>query len=270
MRFTDIVAIGSIVVGVILFIAILHSEKRKRKFLQQEIEKLKKSIEQDETKADIEIRIKKLKDLAANVVEEINDNTEDKLNTLSNNKIIEFEEYANQVLEKIEINHKEVMFLYDMLNDKVDSVKSVVSDLEKARLECVELNLGSKKISKDSSVEDINNVVADNELDEDFIELLNSCSDIEKEAHEDTLYDNMEEISIASVLREESAGHYSDNVVEDNNKSKMNDYQKRNEQIIKLYSLGYSTVDISKKLGIGTGEVALINNLYHDRMVVVD
>ena len=269
MRFTDIVAIGSIVVGVILFIAILHSEKRKRKFLQQEIEKLKKSIAQDETKADIEIRIKKLKDLAANVVEEINDNAENKLNTLSNNKIIEFEEYANQVLEKIDINHKEVMFLYDMLNDKVESVKSVVSDLEKARLECVELNLGSKKISKDSSVEDINNVVADNELDEDFIELLNSCSDIE-EARGDILDDNMEEISIASVLSEEGAGHYSNNVVEDNNKSKMNDYQKRSEQIIKLYSLGYSTVDISKKLGIGTGEVALINNLYHDRMVVVD
>ena len=54
------------------------------------------------------------------------------------------------------------------------------------------------------------------------------------------------------------------------NKSKMNNYQKRNEQIIKLYSLGYSTVEISKKLGIGTGEVALINNLYHDRMVAVD
>ena len=204
-----------------------------------------------------------------NVVEEINDNAENKLNTLSNNKIIEFEEYANQVLEKIDINHKEVMFLYDMLNDKVESVKSVVSDLEKARLECVELNLGSKKISKDSSVEDINNVVADNELDEDFIELLNSCSDIE-EARGDILDDNMEEISIASVLSEEGAGHYSNNVVEDNNKSKMNDYQKRSEQIIKLYSLGYSTVDISKKLGIGTGEVALINNLYHDRMVVVD
>ena len=262
MRFTDIVAIGSIVVGVIVFIAILNNEKRKRKFLQIEIEKLKKSIEQDETKADIEIRIKRLNDLAASVVDEINDTTEDKLNTLSNNKIIEFEEYANQVLEKIEINHKEVMFLYDMLNDKVESVKSIVSDLERAKIEYTETSLANNKISKDSSVEDIKKDVADIELDEDFIELLNSCTDINNDAKEDTLDNEIEEISIASVLKEQSAQRYNDNFVEDNNKSKMNNYQKRNEQIIKLYSLGYSTVDISKKLGIGTGEVALVNHLY--------
>lgn len=270
MSFTDIVAIGSIVIGVILFITILQNEKRKRKFLQKEIEKLKKSIANDETKTDIEIRLRELKNFADTVVEEINEDADNKLSTLSNKKIIEFEEYANEVLQKIDINHKEVMFLYDMLNDKVDHVKKVISDLEKAKMEVSELNLANEnKISKDSSVEDINNEVADIELDEGFIDLLNSCNETEEETCE-CVHEEMEEISLASVLHEQQVDSLSRQLVEDKNKSVMNNYQKRNEQIIKLYSLGYSTVDISKKLGIGTGEVALINNLYHDRMVVAD
>ena len=334
MQFLGIVVIGSMLIGVIVFIAILHGERKKRFVLQSEIEALKKVINQDETKKDIELRVKELKELASSVVEEINENAENKLNTLSNKKIMEFEEYANEVLQKIDINHKEVMFLYDMLNDKVDSVNKLINKLEEHKLEMV---------SKDSSVEDIKEVVEDN-IEADFARLFNDCNTdtinqdriligdsdkvfsmdkvllVDSALGEDELVEEYfeEEISIGSVLREQAAidkemsigsvpsehasigkevsmrnGYDKQEYVSqkvstnklqerqnrqcnvkevlennDDKESIINSYQKRNEQIIKLYSLGYSTVDISKKLGIGTGEVALVNNLYHDRLVI--
>ena len=46
--------------------------------------------------------MKQLKETADSIIEDMNDNAEEKLNTLSNKKIMEFEEYANQTLEKID------------------------------------------------------------------------------------------------------------------------------------------------------------------------
>ena len=139
MEFKDIVTIGSMVLGVIIFIIVLFTEKKKRKRLQKEFAELKKSVQQDATKTDIELRMKQLKETADSVIEDMNDNAEEKLNTLSNKKIMEFEEYANQTLEKIDINHKEVMFLYDMLNAKEESVKKTIEDLQSLKNEVTEL-----------------------------------------------------------------------------------------------------------------------------------
>lgn len=267
MDFQDIVTVGSMVLGVIVFIIVLLTEKRKRKKLQKEFEELKKSVRQDAAKADIELRMKQLKETADSIIEEMNDNAEEKLNKLSNKKIMEFEEFANQTLEKIEINHKEVMFLYDMLNSKEESVKKIIADLQSLKNEVTELlqkdnNIEEKNVvSKDSSVEDID-VVASKD---DFVDLLRFCNEYGTEEKEDVV----EEISLKHVLEEQedekSISSVFDKPKENNNRN----YQKRNEQIIKLYSLGYSTLEISKRLGIGTGEVALVNNLYHDRLATV-
>lgn len=62
------------------------------------------------------------------IKEEIDSNmlkTEDRLNQISNEKIIAVSEYSDQVLEKINQNHSEVVFLYNMLNEKEDSIKKL-------------------------------------------------------------------------------------------------------------------------------------------------
>ena len=64
MNFKDIVTIGSMVLGVIIFIIVLFTEKTKRKRLQKEFAELKKSVQQDATKTDIELRMKQLKETA--------------------------------------------------------------------------------------------------------------------------------------------------------------------------------------------------------------
>ncbi len=45
-------------------------------------------------------------------------NTERELSKVSNEKIMAVSEYSDTVLAEIDKNHKEAMFLYDMLNDK--------------------------------------------------------------------------------------------------------------------------------------------------------
>lgn len=267
MEFKDIVTIGSMVLGVIIFFFVLLIEKQKKKKLQKEFLELKKSVRQDANKADIEVRMKQLKETADSIIDEMNDNVEEKLNTLSNKKIMEFEEYANQTLEKIDINHKEVMFLYDMLNSKEESVKKVIADLQSLKNEVTELlqedsNIEEKNVvSKDSSVEDIDVVVSK----DDFVDLLRCCNEYETEEKEDVV----EEISLKHVLEEQEDEKSISSVFDKPKGNNNSNYQKRNEQIIKLYSLGYSTLEISKRLGIGTGEVTLVNNLYHDRLATV-
>lgn len=62
--------------------------------------------------------------------------TEDKLENVSNDKIIAVGEYSDQVLEKINSNHKEVVFLYQMLNEKEEELKTEATKMDNMRIEC--------------------------------------------------------------------------------------------------------------------------------------
>ena len=57
------------------------------------------------------------------------ENTERSMEKLSNEKIMAINEYADTVLEEINKNHKEVVFLYDMLNDKHDNLVHTISEM---------------------------------------------------------------------------------------------------------------------------------------------
>lgn len=54
------------------------------------------------------------------------DRAERSLEKVSNEKIMAVSEYANTVIEEINKNHKEVMFLYDMLSDKQTELTNIV------------------------------------------------------------------------------------------------------------------------------------------------
>lgn len=49
--------------------------------------------------------------------------TTDQLNRKSNEKIMEFDEFSSQIMEKINHNHEEVVFMYNMLNEKKKELK---------------------------------------------------------------------------------------------------------------------------------------------------
>lgn len=56
--------------------------------------------------------------------------TDDKISQLSNEKIMGMNEYSDQVLDKIEKNHGEVVFLYDMMNAKQEEIKELIGEID--------------------------------------------------------------------------------------------------------------------------------------------
>ena len=67
-------------------------------------------------------------------MQDIEDKTEARLDKISNTKILEMNEYADGVLKEINRNHNEVMFVYDMLNEKDKEIKTTVKDVNVTRM----------------------------------------------------------------------------------------------------------------------------------------
>ncbi|MCM1185456.1 MAG: DUF6115 domain-containing protein [Lachnoclostridium sp.] len=70
---------------------------------------------------------KRIDDAADTAVGHAMDKTERALERISNEKIMAVNEYSDTVLKEINKNHEEVLFLYDMLNDKHTSLKNTVA-----------------------------------------------------------------------------------------------------------------------------------------------
>ena len=67
-------------------------------------------------------------------MQDIEDKTEARLDKISNTKILEMNEYADGVIKEINRNHNEVMFMYDMLNEKDKEIKTTVKDVNVTRM----------------------------------------------------------------------------------------------------------------------------------------
>jgi hypothetical protein len=65
--------------------------------------------------------------------------TDDALSKISNEKIMAVNEFSDQVLEKISQNHQEVVFLYNMLNDKEKELKAAVREIDASKRKVEEI-----------------------------------------------------------------------------------------------------------------------------------
>lgn len=72
--------------------------------------------------------------------------TERSLERLSNEKIMAVNEYSDTVLAEIHKNHEEVMFLYDMLNDKHNHLKNTVSEVNRTVKEVAETKREAEEV----------------------------------------------------------------------------------------------------------------------------
>lgn len=76
---------------------------------------------------------RKIEDAIADQAKDILYETNDSLAAMANEKTIALGDYAVAVCDEIEKNHKEVMFLYSMLEDKQKEIMKTVHDVNKAR-----------------------------------------------------------------------------------------------------------------------------------------
>ncbi len=123
MSATEIILI---VIGIAIFL-LGYLMPARRKDLDEEVQ----LISEDEVRKLVAGEVEHVKDRIADIVDEtVNysiEKAERAMERVTNEKIMAINEYSDTVLEEINKNHKEVVFLYDMLNDKHDNLMSAIN-----------------------------------------------------------------------------------------------------------------------------------------------
>ncbi len=225
-------------------------------------EKKSSSVDKPElTQEDIDTMKCQIKDLIEDAVATGVIEAEDKMSKISNEKIMAVNDYSTQLLDKIEQNNKDVVFLYDMLCQKDEEIKVTFQKMETIRrenkdfLEKLTLLMANKSKQKDINTKnDIGLKIQDkvHEKGQEKIttrkEEIDTSIDITDVKINKSLEDSVKKADIESdeeneITEEASLGN-------------------QKENILSLHKLNMSILDISKQLGIGQGEVKLVIDLY--------
>ena len=182
---------------------------------------------QDEVKAVTQEMIKEeIQNQLAMISDDMLENTEAKLDKIANQKIMAVGNYSEDVLKNIEENHNEVMFLYNMLNDKETTLKNTVRDIE------------AVKVSVRKMADNVENDVQEWE------------NEIKLSPEEET------------VPAEDKKEQPSQETVPEMEDAEEEDQRSNKEKILELYRQGKSNIEIAKRLNLGVGEVNLVLGLF--------
>lgn len=121
-----------VLIGVSAYAAsfILPEKNKGKERMELDQEEIKKMIQEQLPSAK-----EKIETEAKEQAEETVDKIERELEKLSNEKIMAVNEYSDSVMEEIQKNHTEVMFLYNMLNEKEQDVKDTLKVINQAKTE---------------------------------------------------------------------------------------------------------------------------------------
>lgn len=180
------------------------------------------------TESELKDASRRVRDIVDEEVSLAHDNSARSLEKLTNEKIMAINEYGKTVTDEIERNHKEVVFMYDMLNDKTTDLKNTIrkyEDMKKVPQQAAQQVSPKKKPApKPQPAENIH------------IPKMFAAPKTEGEKIGDPTGGS--DMVAASVV----GGKYG-------------------KDVLKLHKEGMSDVDIARKLGIGVGEVRLAISL---------
>lgn len=229
-----------------------------------------------------EVIKKQITDILDEQIENVKEQTEISLDKLSNQKMLEMNEYSDTILQEINRNHNEVMFLYDMLNEKKKEINNTVRDMNVTKKEIEKSKTVPKKQTVIDSIkdmsEDTGGFMASEELlreeqkdvDTRKKDILNQL-DAVVEAVSDDVSADLEAVEKKPKKRT-STGRTAakrmketvkkETLREDNRDPKAFETGNNNEKILQLSKEGKSNVEIAKELGLGIGEVKLVIDLF--------
>lgn len=295
----SVVEIVLILVGAVIFLLGYFLPPRK-KDMDEEVQ----LISEDEVRRLIDKETEgvqtRLSDIVDETIQCAVDKTERAMEKVSNEKIMAVNEYSDTVLEEINKNHKEVVFLYDMLNDKHDTLVNTVNEASKnaeeikqtvkdaevtaqettQKLETVrEAAEGAVKESKEileqvteaakvaqeavQKTEAVPDKEPEKEKMEKAVEEAPKKTRARKSTKKETKTEQVNETMeqpAASV--EETAKTEEGGNVEIRFAEGKEQNRNSNERILELHKAGKSNMAIAKELGLGIGEVKLVIDLF--------
>jgi len=215
--------------------------------------------------------------------------TEVSLDKISNTKILEMNEYADNILGEINRNHNEAVFLYDMLNDKAKEVKSTVKDVNvtKKQVEKIQAEVTSAAANPedDNAYADKSGDKSQRRSEHEFRSMtpeivreidMPVTSEYDDSQENDSygtggadINDGMDMVSpqelmaVSQMLGQDMQQNIQtvsaqDNGMHDNGTHGLN----RNDEILSMYESGMDSRQIAKELNLGIGEVRLVIDLY--------
>ncbi len=211
--------------------------------------------------------------------EEVLNNTDNKLGTILNEKIMGLSEYSDQILDKMEKNHSETVFLYDMLNEKEKEIKELVHDIDVLKADirdelAKEYQEHRKRLEEaDSTAQPLYGISANPSntgTDDTVQESIISMPGLEAEEYENDVNSSIYDVEIARIeeqeIREKSLRRLYGNMgISDTEAAVIEagiDHVDHSDEIISLYKKGRSVLEISKMLDIGQGEVKFVIDMF--------
>lgn len=230
-------------IGVILVaVTYILSEKFELggKSIDEELSNNTKRIAEELAREEVE------RELANNIDEKI-EAAAVELDKIANEKILAVGNYSDDILKKIDDNHNEVMFLYNMLNEKEATLKDTIRDIEALKL----------SIKKMALVNDMSVAVAKKRAKQQESVGDNAEKEVKNEA-------SVKEALVKDYAPEEKTEKMveKENDPVRRNREASKDTSNRNEEILRLHREGSTNIEIAKKLGIGIGEVRLVIDLF--------
>lgn len=165
---------------------------------------------------------------------------ETRLAEIVNQKTLALGDYAVSVNEEIDRNHKEVVFLYDMLSDKQKEIMTTVNMIDEYKKEIAAMvqEQAAQNIVRDSQTAQVPVAESGPQESSNPVEKTETDSDLDEAIRD------LEDTPLPEETKEEL-----ENV---DNK----------DMILEMHKAGLSILEIAKHLGLGVGEVKLVVDLY--------
>lgn len=254
-----------LVIGIIVFIASFRIPIKKEEALtsgqldmaENEIEKIIK-LKTDEIGAKLSDRIDETAD---NAVEK----AERSMERMTNEKIMAINEYADTVLSDIHKNHEEVVFMYDMLNDKQvhlkntvreaeQTVKSVTKKTQEVKEENDQMPQAEPEAFKpfvlpEDNKKTTNHIIESRKTGEEATKGTEGKKTTRKKSDGSGTKTKKQNVAVPEVLTTDNTDHEGTE-------------RNKNEEILRLHNAGKSNMAIAKELDMGVGEVKLVIDLF--------
>lgn len=208
--------------------------------------------------------LERYREIIEEMSEDVKNEAEDRMNNISNEKIMGISEYSDQVLDRIEKNHAEVVFLYNMLNEKQDEMKELVAETDKTKAELRDelsaLYQDNMKLIRESKEEFMENM---EQRIQDGLEHLDRTPKTNTKAKPQPAIPSVLQKVVKTGTRQADGqpAPVSEQPAKQSEETSVGVFQHK-EEILDLHKKGHSVLDISRLLSIGQGEVSFVIELY--------
>lgn len=235
-----------VVLGVVLLIGSCFFTKEEK--TEPDYDELIKRLAKRELSEEETERLREAVDrIVSEKTEEVILKTDDYLSQVANEKIMSVDEFSKQILERLDKNNSDVMFLYNMVTETKEELKTEIANAKKVQDALARTAEKKTEDAKESGVTPKKKEATAKQTTILKQESLKKPT-AKKESAEPKPADDIAALLAATMTMPDTVAEA--------------DMDMPKEKILDLYKSGKSIRDISRELGMGQGEVKLVVDLY--------